>query len=79
MKILAWSFSRYGGWVRLFGRGIGFRTSLSPPLFSERNGYVKVWRVLGLRFSWLPALVAPASSSYANRATEVRQKAKARL
>ena len=28
---------------------------LGGPLFSERYGYVKVWRIMGLAIKWKPA------------------------
>lgn len=35
-------------WFRVFGRGLWFgRSALHPPLFSERYGHRKVWRVFG--------------------------------
>lgn len=41
----------WGAWFRVFGYGICLSTS--PLLFSERNGYTKVWRVFGVKIKLL--------------------------
>ncbi len=41
----------WGYWFRIFGRGLSFSTF--PPLFSERNGYVKYITVFGVRIKLL--------------------------
>jgi len=42
----------YGFYLRVFGYGIAFDRDL-PILFSERNGYRKLWRVGRYSLQWL--------------------------
>lgn len=42
----------WGFWFRIFGYGL-LVTNL-PPLFSERYGYTKSFRVLGVKIEYLP-------------------------
>ena len=52
-SMMAWhEKGRWGCWLRLFGPGV--YVSNSPPLFSERYGYDKCFRVFGVLFKWLP-------------------------
>lgn len=47
MKIQKFLFHyrKQGLWIRVFGHGIAIvNKHLHPPLFSERNGYRKVYR-----------------------------------
>lgn len=41
-------------WLRIAGRGIHISRGL-PILFSERNGFDKSVRILGVKFKWLSA------------------------
>lgn len=42
---------RKGFWFRLFGKGVC--VSKGPLLFSERNGYTKVYRLFGFKIKLL--------------------------
>lgn len=43
------------GWVRLFGVGVLWKHASEAPVFSERYGYVRFWRIPGTpwRVRWL--------------------------
>lgn len=41
----------WGFWFRIFGYGLS--ASTMKPLFSERNGYTKVWVIFGIKFKVL--------------------------
>lgn len=43
-------------WIRIGKKRLGIiKDSGLPPLFSERYGYVRVWRALGLKIIWRSA------------------------
>lgn len=44
----------WGFWFRVFGRGL-FVTN-SEPLFSERYGYTKSFRIFGVKIEYLPSV-----------------------
>lgn len=45
---------RWGFWLRVGGYGLSVvQSSQFPPLFSERHGYRKFWRVAGFRIGFL--------------------------
>lgn len=49
----AWKRSdSWGFWFRIFGRGL--YVTNSAPLFSERYGYTKSFRVFGVKIEYLP-------------------------
>jgi hypothetical protein len=51
-KIFCCHFSKDCIWMRFFGRGFSFFNY--PPLFSERNGYQKIFKLgFGWRFKFL--------------------------
>ena len=55
------------GWVRLFGFNIGWKdTRVFKPLFSERNGYKKHFRVGAWSFSVSRHVVQPIASPVQN-------------
>lgn len=45
------TYNSEGGWFRIFGKGISW--TKSPPLFSERMGYIKKIKIFGYRFGIL--------------------------
>lgn len=44
---------QHGGWLRLWGWGIYWRSDLVRPSFSERNGLVRTVRIGPWSFRWL--------------------------
>ena len=45
-------FWKWGFWIRIFDYGIAVSTD--EPIFSERYGYRRVLRIMGIKFEYLP-------------------------
>jgi len=46
--VITWQIWAHGFWVRVCGIGVGVRRAKhNPPLFSERNGHARIFRIGG--------------------------------
>lgn len=52
--IMRGMISKERGWIRLFGRGIGWRSDMFGLEFSERNGLKRVLHIGPWYIWWLP-------------------------
>jgi hypothetical protein len=67
----AWRLAdNWGFWFRIFGRGL--HVTNSAPVFSERYGYTKSFRIFGVKIKYLPNNLVSGDRLRASAAPEVR-------